>query len=222
MEFKSDSYDSCNDKKGAIIMTSKSHYYLGLYLSDMIFEDLNDMERAAFLYGCVEPDLNPGTYLKGTLCGQQKFRGHNYPNMLPCVEHLFDRLQNTKHVGIRYYYRMGKLAHYMTDAFTYPHNQTFHGTLKEHVQYEAAMEPVFLQTLQERRDTEVTAGEWDGYDFFRKSHERYLMESRGVHGDITGTLRVVPHVLAVIHYEAMCHVTFGGDQEVRYENIAHI
>ena len=53
-------------------MTSKSHYYFGLYLLSAELYCAESTKRTAFLCGCVEPDLNPGTYLKGSLYGQKQ------------------------------------------------------------------------------------------------------------------------------------------------------
>ncbi|HWS42189.1 MAG TPA: zinc dependent phospholipase C family protein [Pseudoflavonifractor sp.] len=39
------------------------------------------------------------------------------------------------------YFRLGKLMHYIADAFTCPHNESFTGTLWSHRIYEAHLHP---------------------------------------------------------------------------------
>lgn len=45
-------------------MKLKSHYCFGLYLLSGELYRAEGMEQTAFLYGFIEPDLNPVTYLK--------------------------------------------------------------------------------------------------------------------------------------------------------------
>ena len=53
-------------------MRRKSHKLLGEYLAREYMTDIPKSYVCAFLIGCVEPDRNPATYLKGSL----KFQWH--------------------------------------------------------------------------------------------------------------------------------------------------
>lgn len=56
-------------------MTTKSHYDLAVYLLGNYAHFSSDSANAAFIFGCVEPDVNVTTYLKGSLI-LQPLRGH--------------------------------------------------------------------------------------------------------------------------------------------------
>ena len=193
-------------------MTSKCHYCFGLYLLSSELNCTTITEQIAFLYGCIEPDLNPGTYLKGSLHGQ-KLRGHNFRNMLPCIYKLFEKIWHTESSGILYFYRLGKLTHYLTDAFTYPYNSAFCGSLKDHMRYENELEPLFLQSLS------VCQVPWkkercgDPYRMFLEEHRAYLHLKMGKQSDISFVLRSVPCVVRTVFDQTLLRQTAVLKQE---------
>ena len=86
----------------------------------------------AFLFGSFQPDCNPLTYLKGSLHGR-RFQGHCYPNSRTYVESRIRRLQQRRERWtVWQYYTLGKLTHYLADAFTYPHNDIFPDSHLDH------------------------------------------------------------------------------------------
>ena len=105
-------------------MRGKSHRCLGKYLVQHYMSDTPERYVKAFLLGCIEPDRNPATYLKGSIrC--QWLRGHNYRNARRFMRAISARLEKKETLGLFDYYTLGKLIHYTTDAFTYAHNDTF-------------------------------------------------------------------------------------------------
>ena len=60
-------------------MRGASHRSLGNYLAEHYLENATALQVRAFRLGCIEPDRNPVTYLKGSLRWQW-LRGHNYKN----------------------------------------------------------------------------------------------------------------------------------------------
>ena len=90
----------------------------------------------AFLFGSFQPDCNPLTYLKGSWRGQ-KLRGHNFSNSQLYIYTRIHRLQRRTHWTMWQYYTLGKLTHYLADAFTYPHNDHFSDSLMDHHRYES-------------------------------------------------------------------------------------
>ena len=105
-------------------MRGKSHRCLGKYLVQHYMSDTPERYVKAFLLGCIEPDRNPATYLKGSIrC--QWLRGHNYRNARRFMRAISARLEKKEKLGLFDYYTLGKLIHYTTDAFTYAHNDTF-------------------------------------------------------------------------------------------------
>ena len=92
----------------------------------------------AFLLGSFQPDCNPFTYLRGFF-RTHSFGGHNYINSKPYIHAQIRKLQRKTRWNIRQYYTLGKVSHYLADAFTFPHNEHFHQSLPAHRQYETAL-----------------------------------------------------------------------------------
>lgn len=128
-------------------MRGKSHQYLGKFLAQQYMKTTPERYVKAFLIGCVEPDRNPATYLKGSFHFQW-LRGHNYRNARRFMRQISWRLERKEKLNLLDYYTLGKLIHYTADAFTYAHNDTFPTDLTEHREYEAALQDHFLQYLQ--------------------------------------------------------------------------
>lgn len=129
-------------------MRGKSHRCLGQYLAEHYLTNTPKRYVKAFLIGCIEPDRNPVTYLKGSLRFQW-LRGHNYHNARRFMRQISWRLEKKENLNLYDYYTLGKLIHYTTDAFTYAHNDTFTTNLGDHREYEAALQDHFLNYLQE-------------------------------------------------------------------------
>lgn len=128
-------------------MLRESHYQLGLFLVKLHLEQASDLQKRAFLFGCVEPDRNPFTYLKGTL-SCHPLRGHNYQNAASYISRLSRRLTRKQHWSTPDYYALGKLVHYITDAFTHSHNDGFPINLMLHRKYEKTLQVFFLDYLK--------------------------------------------------------------------------
>lgn len=102
----------------------------------------------AFLIGSFQPDCNPLSYLKGSLRAR-KFRGHNFSNSQWYINRHILCLQRRVHWTCWQYYTLGKLTHYVADAFTFPHNETYPNSLIAHRQYEDALRCQFAQYLNQ-------------------------------------------------------------------------
>ncbi len=127
-------------------MRGKSHICLGQYLTEHYLQDVPKRCHWAFQLGCIEPDRNPITYLKGSIrC--QWLRGHNYRNARRFMRKISFRLERKEKMNLYDYYSLGKLIHYTADAFTYAHNADFPTDLNEHKQYEDALQEHFLEFM---------------------------------------------------------------------------
>lgn len=135
-------------------MRQKSHMQLGQYLMDKFMQDIPARSQQAFLFGCAQPDKNPFTYLKGSI-RYQWLRGHNFPNTLPLICRLSQRLERRKEMSLLDYYTLGKLIHYIADAFTHAHNVGFPNDLDAHRQYEYYLQIYFLQYLRNECHMEI-------------------------------------------------------------------
>ena len=135
-------------------MRGLSHKQLGKYLARIYMPDAPQKHVRAFLIGCVEPDRNPATYLKGSFRFQW-LRGHNYRNARSYMSRLALRLENRSELSLLDYYALGKLIHYITDSFTSAHNDRFPTGLDAHREYEAALQGYFLNFLSRDPQPEV-------------------------------------------------------------------
>lgn len=126
----------------------------------------------AFLVGSVEPDCNPLSYLKGSLRAQ-KFMGHNFSNSQRYIDRHILRLRRRARWTLWQYYTLGKLTHYLADAFTFPHNDTFTDSLMEHHNYETALREQFAQFVAEY-PLSLDASQQDVCRAIDQLHRQYL------------------------------------------------
>ena len=103
----------------------------------------------AFLFGSFQPDCNPLTYLKGSLRAY-KFRGHNFSNSQVYINSHILRLQRCARWNMWQYYTLGKLTHYLADAFTFPHNENYPDSLIAHRAYEDHLRVYLAEYLRGR------------------------------------------------------------------------
>ena len=153
-------------------MRGKSHRYLGQYLIEHYMNDLTSVQKKAFLIGCIEPDRNPMTYLKGSIrC--QWLRGHNYRNARRFMRSISWRLEHKDTLNVYDCYTLGKLIHYTTDAFTYAHNDTFSTALADHREYEVALQEHFLSYIEQdpQVDTRVARTVMEAIYSYHREYE---------------------------------------------------
>lgn len=164
-------------------MQASSHLKLAYRLL-VYFPAASPAERAAFLLGSVEPDLNCLTYCRGLTQGAG-LHGHNYTQVLPRIARLSRLLGGSEHRGMQAYYWLGKLTHYIADAFTFPHNADFNGSLWAHIRYEARLAKCLRQAL-ERMDhaTGIPMRHVDFPSLVRWRHRLYESAQQGLENDI--------------------------------------
>lgn len=177
-------------------MRGKSHQFLGRYLVQNYMSDAPKRYTRAFLLGCIEPDRNPATYLKGSIRSQW-LRGHNYGNAKRYMYRISRRLERKERLHLLDYYTLGKLIHYTTDAFTYAHNEEFSTDLGDHMEYEKALQNHFLEYL--RTDPPVdTASARSVMDAIRRYHFEYIRRDVDIQTDAKYALMACCCVLALL------------------------
>lgn len=179
-------------------MELKSHLYLGVCLLQKGTSGTSHSDNAAFLIGCIEPDLNATTYLKGTLHGE-RFRGHNYVNLLPRIQKLLDKAEHSRTERLLYYYRLGKLTHYLADAFTWPHNSTFPGTLHDHIEYEKGLAKCLRSSARDKiQQAETTLDYQRLLAVISEQHNAYLNAPKGIQTDTDFITRITALVFSAL------------------------
>lgn len=177
-------------------MRGESHRSLGRYLAKSYLNHLPRPYVRAFLLGCIEPDRNPVTYLKGSIRSQW-LRGHNYGNAVCYMRRISQRLERKENLNMLDYYTLGKLIHYTTDAFTYAHNVQFPSQLDEHREYEAQLQNHFLTYL--KSEPPNASAESDSVmDAIRAFHREYIRQPADIRTDAQFALKACCCVLALL------------------------
>ena len=181
-------------------MKQESHRRLGRYLMEQLQQQPKRRHSTAFFIGCVEPDRNPLSYLKGSIRAKW-FYGHNYQNAERWIDRTIRRLQRRQNWNFFDYYCLGKLIHYTSDAFTYVHNNCFNESIQAHRAYENDLQSLFFQRMQERR-AERIARLRNLADGFRAMHEQYLNADADIHRDCQYILDMTSRVFRQLLPEA--------------------
>lgn len=155
-------------------MRKKSHISLASFLmSSMQSEELVNHKKA-FYIGSILPDCVPSFIT----------RKH-------CIEDTFEILKDEiikitddydMDKGITGYYcrHLGVVTHYVADYFTFPHNEIFTGTLREHCNYEKNLKLAFKAYVQsdDAKRNSMQHGAFQTVDeicdFIMQMHEEYL------------------------------------------------
>ena len=151
----------------------------------------------AFLFGSFQPDCNPLTYLKGSLRAY-KLKGHNFSNSQHYINAHIQRLQQRERWTVWQYYTLGKLTHYLADAFTYPHNENYREGLLDHRQYETALRLYFARCMAGR----CLRGEECCRDLPRALdclHRRYLRDRVSMEQDVDYILEATTLLMEGCH-----------------------
>ena len=188
-------------------METKDHKAVGIFLIEHIAEKVEKPLQWALLWGCVEPDFNVLTYLKGSMHGE-KLRGHNYENAyerISCFVHKLERTQKKMRdtfgmygmfLKLKWHFLLGKLTHYVADAFTFPHNKIYPGGFKDHCSYEEKLKRDLRSYIKsgEAEKQYVSGGHFVDAkalcDYIQKAHDDYIARKHDVADDITHIVEV--------------------------------
>ncbi len=105
-------------------METKDHLYLAKQITGTA-DFGGRINSSAFEYGCISPDVNPLTYIKG----------HTYAGTASYVRKTLSRIHGKLKTPVDFF-DLGRAVHFIGDYFTFPHTPLFSGTLAEHVSYE--------------------------------------------------------------------------------------
>lgn len=177
-------------------MRGKSHLQLGEYLVEHYMPQAPKLCVRAFLLGCIQPDRNPTTYLKGSF-RYQWLRGHNYHNAKKFMIRLSSRLEQREKRTVLDYYSLGKLIHYTADAFTFAHNAHFPEDLTQHCIYEAKLQNHFLKYLQTDPKMDQKHGPTI-MEIIRIYHREYSEQEPSIHTDTVYILNASCSILTFL------------------------
>ncbi len=180
------------------VLRKKSHISLAQYIvKDMDVPVMVD-HRKAFYLGSILPDCKP-SFLT------QK---HEFEGTFDIVrERIFDLsldaelILNNARVFMR---RLGEVIHYIADYFTYPHNQIYEGSLKDHCVYEKELKFRLREyvrsgeAFRNRIDVRKFETPEAVCSFIRGAHAEYLERKHGVKEDCEFIVRICHQVVQAV------------------------
>ena len=105
------------------------------------------------------------------------------------------KLQNRQHWTMWQYYTLGKLTHYLADAFTYPHNENYPESLLEHRHYEDELRQ-YLASYLENCSLRPIKARQDVIAAIDELHRQYMDTVADMRRDVQYILRAVNLLMA--------------------------
>lgn len=202
-------------------MIAKDHYMLGGFLAQHMIKNSSPLANHLFVIGCVFPDQNPMTYLRG-LCMGHPLKTHFLFLSYPEILRLCNKLENRKKLYIWDYYTLGVLLHYVADAFTFPHNEHYKGSMLEHAGYEfTQLHNTFEQYLNSELDVEIysTSNMQNIESTFSKLHDSYMQTEPSAACDSKYICEACAVICArILEKEAVPYIR-GSKEKERYVQV---
>ena len=90
---------------------------------------------------------------------------------------------------------LGQVSHYLADYFTFPHNEIYTGSLKDHCSYEEKLKRDLREYLARNKRERVKAKESFGNaealcNFIQAMHDDYIQRKHDVEDDIQHIIEV--------------------------------
>ena len=162
-----------------IAMRKKSHVALARYLVRGLGSEELSRHRKAFCLGSILPDLNPKMFKVP----------HEYDTTFElfrdlCRQTLYEAAEAGEENERVLWRRMGVAMHYLADYFTYPHNASFTGSLKDHCMYESELKyrmrvlvwmPEGREIFARAKDTADEIGSLEElFGYIMRMHRKYM------------------------------------------------
>ena len=68
-------------------MRTADHMNLSRYIMDHMDAGASKLQKAAFIFGSIEPDINMLTYFRGSIRGEEKLRPTKIAEVAQSIEH---------------------------------------------------------------------------------------------------------------------------------------
>ena len=128
-------------------MKKKDHLLLASFILDLFDSSVLTLHSAAFTAGCIEPDLNVFSYLRGSR-KEKKFHGHNAGNCRTHLEKLLGKIEGRGLTSGYDCFLLGIAVHYIADSFTAVHNTDILDVdVKTHLEYENRLHEELMRAL---------------------------------------------------------------------------
>lgn len=178
------------------IMRKKSHISLARHIVATTDDAELKKHRFLFYIGSVLPDIKP-SFL---------YKRHEMTSTFPAISKHIERLSEgekvLKHKNRKYYLDLGQISHYLADYFTFPHNRTYPGSLKDHCSYEEKLKLDLRKYIKSGRAAkqQIKKEKFENAkelcDFIQRAHDDYLAHKHDVEDDIRHIVEVNRKALA--------------------------
>lgn len=185
-------------------MRKKSHISLAKYIiNNMQTEELM-IHKKAFYIGSILPDCVPSFVT----------RRHSIDETFHILREEIKKVTEDYDVekGMNSYYcrHLGVITHYIADYFTFPHNSTFTGTIKEHCNYENDLMKMLKEYVEVRKPVysqKVFQTVDDICNFILKMHKEYLKAINALKVDCAYIVNLCYRVIAgiILFFDTMVH-----------------
>lgn len=179
-------------------MRKKSHISLARYIVGDIHTSELFAHRKAFYLGSILPDCKPSF-----LTTKHEFEG-TFEMVQDRIIKLTEDTRQLQENARAYMRQLGEVVHYIADYFTFPHNKTYDGNLKDHCVYEEDLKiglRRYIRTGQAAVDKEEVR-QFDTaealFDFIKKAHQEYLSVKRNVEEDCMYIVRICHQVVQAV------------------------
>lgn len=184
-------------------MRKKSHISLAKYIVESMQEEELITHKKAFYIGSILPDCKPSF-----ITTKHEIEG-TFGKVSEDIKHLVEISEDVK-LNLRAFFRdLGQIIHYVADYFTFPHNEHYDGTLKDHCVYEEHLKKVLREYIKsgEAEKNKQAARKFETpeeiCDFIKHSHELYMKIKTNVYEDcrhiVTTCCQVVGAVLQFLN-----------------------
>ena len=163
-------------------MRKKSHISLAWYLMNSEGMESIQRHRGLFYIGSVLPDCLPSFIV----------RKHTMEDSFGVVEKELRKMVShynpREGLNRRFFIHLGVITHYISDYFTFPHNQNFPGNLKDHCIYEEELKKELRSYVREPgvergRLSESVHTPEAILGFVQRMHQIYMRMQSGVKRD---------------------------------------
>lgn len=159
-----------------------------LIVTKSLSDNVHKIHRGALLLGSILPDLFVYTYLEG----------HTWEATFEQIMEQMNDLEEKGRGSTLSYLKLGWILHYVEDYFTYPHNNIFEGTIKEHYTYEKKMTRWMREGALEKMPMPVCkrlGSVEEIQERLQELHDKYLSEEMCYENDTAYMRQMISEIL---------------------------
>lgn len=155
-------------------MRKKSHISLARFIADNSGILELHQHRKAFCLGSILPDCKPSF-----LTEKHQFHG-TFDKVQRYIRDLTEDCILEERNPRSYWRKIGEVIHYIADYFTFPHNEIYTGSLKDHCVYEKKLISCLNEyiesgeAMKRQRTMRIFYSVESLIDFIREKHAEYL------------------------------------------------